>query len=133
MSSVDEIVEPKGESEWIAWKDIVLDSIDEIVALVARRRQDALNSWDHLLSWNVSREHTFVRHHEEADCQQSRKRNTEPNIDDVTLKIVYLQKPDFMLQLYDLDFTHIGAISAEVVDGANIWSVTGGPLTYNMN
>jgi hypothetical protein len=37
-----------------------------------------------------------------------------------------------MLQLYDLDFTHIGAISPNL-DHPTIWSVTGRPLTYNMN
>ncbi len=55
-----------------------------------------------------------------------------PDIDDRTLDIVYRQIADFMLQLYEFDFTHIGSIS-ENCCGSNTWSVTGRPLTYNMN
>ncbi|KAL9131449.1 MAG: hypothetical protein Q9217_000597 [Psora testacea] len=55
-----------------------------------------------------------------------------PDIDDTTLGILYRQTANFMLQLYELDFTRIGAISEECC-GSNMWSVTGRPLTYNMN
>lgn len=55
-----------------------------------------------------------------------------PDIDDVTLDIVYRQIADFMLQLHEFDFTHIGSIS-EDCSGSSAWSVTGRPLTYNMN
>ncbi|KAK2784635.1 hypothetical protein FQN53_008353 [Emmonsiellopsis sp. PD_33] len=55
-----------------------------------------------------------------------------PNVDDTTLNIGYCQVANFMLQLYNFNFTRIGAIS-EVIEGANTWAVTGRPLTYNMN
>lgn len=60
------------------------------------------------------------------------KEYLNPDIDDMTLDIVYRQIADFMLQLYEFDFTHIGSIS-EDSRGSNTWSVTGRPLTYNMN
>ncbi|KAK2731571.1 hypothetical protein FQN55_004644 [Onygenales sp. PD_40] len=37
MTCVDEIAEEKAEREWIAWKDRVLDSMEEIAAFVAHR------------------------------------------------------------------------------------------------
>lgn len=55
-----------------------------------------------------------------------------PDIDDTTLDIIYRQIAGFMLQLYEFDFTHIGSISEDRC-GSNTWSVTGRPLTYNMN
>ena len=54
-----------------------------------------------------------------------------PDIDNTTLDIVYDQIADYMVQLSKLDFTSIGAISED--PASNIWSVTGRPLTYNMN
>ena len=38
MTFVDEIVEAKSEAEWISWKDQVIDSVDDIAAFVASRR-----------------------------------------------------------------------------------------------
>jgi hypothetical protein len=55
-----------------------------------------------------------------------------PDIDAMTLDVVYRQIADFMLQLYGLDFSSIGAISEDFY-GLNTWSVTDRPLTYNMN
>lgn len=55
-----------------------------------------------------------------------------PDINDTTLDIVYRQIANFMLQLYGHDFSRIGAIS-EDPNGTKSWSVTGRPLTYNMN
>ncbi|KAL9117030.1 MAG: hypothetical protein Q9187_006439, partial [Circinaria calcarea] len=54
-----------------------------------------------------------------------------PGINDTTLDIVYDQIADYMLQLSQLDFTGIGAVSED--PASNTWSVTGRPLTYNMN
>jgi hypothetical protein len=55
-----------------------------------------------------------------------------PDIDGTTLGIVYRQLADSMLQLYELNFTQIGAVSEDLC-GSNTWSVTERPLTYNMN
>jgi aminoglycoside phosphotransferase (APT) family kinase protein len=52
-------------------------------------------------------------------------------IDDATLNTIYDQLADYMLQISRLDFPRIGAISKDHV--SNTWSVTGRPLTYNMN
>lgn len=52
-----------------------------------------------------------------------------PSIDDSKLNKIYRQIADYLLQLSQLTFTHIGAISK---DGGT-WSVTKRPLTYNMN
>ncbi|KAG5290763.1 phosphotransferase enzyme family protein [Histoplasma capsulatum G186AR] len=65
-------------------------------------------------------------------ANREEKEIPNPDVHDTTLNIVYRQIADFTLQLYNLDFTHIGAIS-EVVEGANTWAVTGRPLTHNMN
>ncbi|PSS23204.1 hypothetical protein M430DRAFT_64856 [Amorphotheca resinae ATCC 22711] len=54
-----------------------------------------------------------------------------PDIDNTTLDIVYDQIANYMVQLSELDFTGIGAISED--PASNTWSVTGRPLTYNMN
>ena len=54
-----------------------------------------------------------------------------PKIDDKILDKVYLQIADFLLQLSRLEFSSIGAISEN--GNSNSWSVTGRPLTYNMN
>ncbi|OJD26941.1 hypothetical protein ACJ73_01663 [Blastomyces percursus] len=54
-----------------------------------------------------------------------------PNIDNTMLDKVYGQIASFMLQLYQLDFPLIGSISRDPV--LKTWSVTGRPLTYNMN
>jgi hypothetical protein len=53
------------------------------------------------------------------------------DIDNTTLDIVYDQIANYMVQLSELDFTGIGAISED--PASNTWSVTGRPLTYNMN
>ncbi len=54
-----------------------------------------------------------------------------PGIDDATLDTIYDQLADYMLQISRLDFPRIGAISKD--PASNTWSVTGRPLTYNMN
>ena len=54
-----------------------------------------------------------------------------PDIDNKTLDFVYDQIADYIVQLSDLDFTGIGAISKD--PASNTWSVTKRPLTYNMN
>lgn len=54
-----------------------------------------------------------------------------PDINDTTLGIVYDQIADYMVQLSELDFIGIGAISED--PASNTWSVTRRPLTYNMN
>jgi serine/threonine protein kinase len=51
-----------------------------------------------------------------------------PSIDDSKMNKIYRQIADYLLQLSQLTFTHIGAISK---DGGT-WSVTKRPLTYNM-
>jgi hypothetical protein len=53
-----------------------------------------------------------------------------PQIDGDTLDTVFSQIADLMLQLYEFDFDHIGAISKDL---SGSWSVTGRPLTYSMN
>lgn len=53
----------------------------------------------------------------------------DPNVDMAKLDIIYEQIAGFMLELSRLDFQHIGAISGET----GRWSVTGRPLTYDMN
>ncbi|KAL5331394.1 hypothetical protein ACEPPN_000924 [Leptodophora sp. 'Broadleaf-Isolate-01'] len=54
-----------------------------------------------------------------------------PDIDDAKLDTIYDQLADYMLQISRLDFARIGAISKDPT--SNTWSVTGRPLTYNMN
>lgn len=54
-----------------------------------------------------------------------------PDIDNTTLDTVYNQIADYMVQLAALDFRSIEAISEGPT--SNTWSVTGRPLTYNMN
>jgi hypothetical protein len=54
-----------------------------------------------------------------------------PDIDDSILDTIYDQIAGYLLQLSRLDFTGIGAISK--AHDSNTWSVTGRPLTYNMN
>ena len=54
-----------------------------------------------------------------------------PAIDDETLNGVYEQIADIMLQLFQFNFSRIGAISKD--PGSNKWSVTARPLTYTMN
>jgi hypothetical protein len=54
-----------------------------------------------------------------------------PDIDNATLDTIYDQLADYMLQISQLDFPHIGAISRD--HASNIWSITRRPLTYNMN
>jgi hypothetical protein len=54
-----------------------------------------------------------------------------PQIDGRVLETVYGQIADIMLQLYNFNFEHIGAISKDSSTG--LWSVTRRPLTYSMN
>lgn len=53
----------------------------------------------------------------------------DPNVDNSILNKIYHQIADYLLQLSQLTFTRIGAISKD----GNMWSVTKRPLTYNMN
>lgn len=53
----------------------------------------------------------------------------DPSFDDAKLDKIYRQIADYLLQLSQLTFTRIGAISKE----GSSWSVTKRPLTYNMN
>lgn len=55
----------------------------------------------------------------------------DPSIDNTVLDKVYCQIAGFMLQLSRLAFPRIGSISEG--PSSNTWSVTGRPLTYNMN
>lgn len=52
------------------------------------------------------------------------------DIDETKLQYVYEQVADYMLQLSQLDLDAIGAISR---NASNDWTVSGRPLTYNMN
>jgi hypothetical protein len=54
-----------------------------------------------------------------------------PNIDTKILDTVYEQIADFMLQLYQFNFSGIRAISKDAEAGS--WSVKRRPLTYSMN
>lgn len=54
-----------------------------------------------------------------------------PDIDNAVLDEIYHQIADYMLQLSRLTFSGIGAISKDRT--SDKWSVTGNPLTYNMN
>lgn len=205
MTFVDEIIEATCEAEWIAWKDKVLDSIDEIATFVAYRRMGGeperivryyrgsfnicirikFNDSDpdavirfakagvtafrdekvkkevevmkslrkkttiplpRFIDWGLTGDSPqqlgpfiIMEYVEGIHLSDVLKRPTankqekeilNPNIDNTMLNVIYRQIADFMLQLYDLDFTHIGAIS-ESSEG--IWSVTERPLTYNMN
>ncbi|KAI9766694.1 MAG: hypothetical protein M1840_006338 [Geoglossum simile] len=53
-----------------------------------------------------------------------------PDIEDETLKIVYRQIADIMLELWKHDFDLIGALS---LDTDNSWSIKSRPLTLKMN
>ncbi|KAL6409746.1 Protein kinase-like domain [Ilyonectria robusta] len=53
----------------------------------------------------------------------------DPSIDNSMLNKIYRQIADYLVQLSQLTFTHIGAISKD----GKMWSVTKRPLTYNMN
>ncbi|OAQ59946.1 phosphotransferase enzyme family protein [Pochonia chlamydosporia 170] len=54
-----------------------------------------------------------------------------PNIDSQILDVLFEQIADILLQLFQFDFSRIGAISKDPMSGT--WSVTGRPLTYSMN
>ncbi|KAI9759831.1 MAG: hypothetical protein M4579_002038 [Chaenotheca gracillima] len=54
-----------------------------------------------------------------------------PDVSDAALDTVYDQVADYMLQLSELGFANIGAVSENPT--LRTWSVTGRPLTYNMN
>ncbi|KAH9904153.1 hypothetical protein F4778DRAFT_770636 [Xylariomycetidae sp. FL2044] len=53
-----------------------------------------------------------------------------PDIEEETLDTIYNQLAKYVLQLSQLDFPLIGAISQDV---SEIWAVTSRPLTYDMN
>lgn len=53
----------------------------------------------------------------------------DPSIDNSMLNKIYRQIADYLVQLSQLTFTHIGAISKD----GKMWSVMKRPLTYNMN
>ncbi|KAI5862555.1 hypothetical protein GGS23DRAFT_81747 [Durotheca rogersii] len=53
-----------------------------------------------------------------------------PAIEEETLDVIYNQLADFILQISRLEFPLIGAISK---DASETWTVTGRPLTYDMN
>ena len=53
------------------------------------------------------------------------------DIPDAMLDTIYDQLADYILQISRLEFPRIGAISKD--HASNTWSVTGRPLTYNMN
>ncbi|KAL2023137.1 hypothetical protein VTK56DRAFT_3743 [Thermocarpiscus australiensis] len=55
----------------------------------------------------------------------------DPNIEDAVLDKIYPQIAHYMLQLSQLTFTRIGAVTKN--RDSNTWEVTGRPLTYNMN
>ncbi|KIW54626.1 hypothetical protein PV05_06975 [Exophiala xenobiotica] len=55
----------------------------------------------------------------------------DPNIDNALLDKVYRQIAGYILQLSQLTFTQIGAISKD--RNSNTWRVAARPLTYNMN
>lgn len=65
------------------------------------------------------------------DPSDKKKTYLNPNIDKDTLENVFSQLAEIMLQLYQFNFDHIGAISKSPCTGA--WSVTGRPLTYSMS
>ena len=54
-----------------------------------------------------------------------------PEIDNALLNKVYHQIAGYILQLSQLTFSQIGAISKD--HNSNVWSVAARPLTYNMN
>ncbi|KAH6636446.1 hypothetical protein F5144DRAFT_488055 [Chaetomium tenue] len=54
-----------------------------------------------------------------------------PAIEEATLDTIYDQLADYILQISQLEFSSIGAISKDARSGT--WSVTGRPLTFNMN
>jgi aminoglycoside phosphotransferase (APT) family kinase protein len=207
MTFVDEIGEDKAEAEWVAWKNKVIGSTDEIAEFVARRRKggnavrivryyrgsfniciriefeddgpDAIIRFPkagvtafrdekvekevqvmkflrqkttipvpRLIDWGLTAcsprnlgpfiimdyvEGTYLSDIlKKSTLSNQEKEMLNPEIDNETLHTVYRQIADFMLQLYEIDFDYIGAIS-EDFEGANTWSVTGRPLTYNMN
>jgi len=65
------------------------------------------------------------------DPADPKRLHLNPNIDRNILDNVYTQMTDIMLELYNVDFDRIGAISKDTSSGS--WSVTERPLTYTMN
>jgi hypothetical protein len=65
------------------------------------------------------------------DPENKRQLYLNPKIDRPLLENVFEQMSDILLQLYQFDFSAIGAISKDHSSGT--WSVTGRPLTYSMN
>ena len=73
-----------------------------------------------------------------SDLLQKPSENAEapivlnPDVDNEMLDIVYQQIAGFMLQLYQFEFSTVGAIALDP-DESKTWSATRRPLTYNMN
>jgi hypothetical protein len=65
------------------------------------------------------------------DPADPKRLHLNPNIDRNILDSVYTQVADIILELYNVDFDRIGAISKDTSSGS--WSVTERPLTYTMN
>ncbi|KAH7394212.1 phosphotransferase enzyme family protein-like protein [Phaeosphaeria sp. MPI-PUGE-AT-0046c] len=65
------------------------------------------------------------------DPADPKRLHLNPNVDRNILDNVYTQMAHIMLELYNVDFDQIGAISKDKSSGA--WSVTERPLTYTMN
>ncbi|KAJ4349327.1 uncharacterized protein N0V89_007941 [Didymosphaeria variabile] len=65
------------------------------------------------------------------DTADPKRLHLNPDIDRNILDNVYNQMADIMLELYNVDFDRIGAISKDTSSGS--WSVTERPLTYTMN
>lgn len=65
------------------------------------------------------------------DPSNKRQIYLDPNVNDPLLDNVFEQMCDILLQLYQFDFSAIGAISKNYA--SNTWSVTRRPLTYSMN
>ena len=61
---------------------------------------------------------------------ESKTHYLDPNIDNEILDVIYDQVADFMLQIFQLDFNRIGAISQQ--PGSNAQDIER-PLTYGMN
>jgi Phosphotransferase enzyme family len=55
----------------------------------------------------------------------------DPNIEDSTLRNLYGQMADILLELFEHDFDHIGSLSIDSTN--NSWSITHRPLTLDMN
>ncbi|OBT69567.1 hypothetical protein VE03_00801 [Pseudogymnoascus sp. 23342-1-I1] len=84
----------------------------------------------------------IIMEYVEYDCDNSDALNTlgipyeerpilDPSIEEDKLRKLYAQIADVLLQLSTLSFPKIGSLTQD--DAQNAWSVTGRPLTSNMN